>query len=194
MSGAFEERVAIAGYGDGLGALAARVFQGGDGEGGAAAGGYAYDYVVLSELAPSNFGAALLAGVFAGFGFGAECFGPAGDDVLDLGGIGIEGGWDFCGVQGADAAAGAGADVDEASTFAELRSDEVDGAADLGDGAANGGRDLGVFGVDDAGDLSARFQVEIGGRRVGAFGGEVLQWAGSFLHTSRFVHSARGSE
>src|SRR4029077_12114517 len=67
VGGAFERRVAIASDGDGLGAPATGVFNGGDGERSAAAGGDADDNVILGRLAAGDLSAALHAGVLTGF-------------------------------------------------------------------------------------------------------------------------------
>ena len=82
-------------------------------------------------------------------------------------GIGIEGRRNLRGVECAQAAAGSGANVDEASTGAERGGHNVDGAGDLRQGAADGGGNGGVFVVDEADDFERGHAVEIGGRGVG---------------------------
>src|SRR5450755_3940756 len=153
MRCAFERRIAVAGEGDGLGAAAAGVFDGGDGKGSAAAGGDAEDNVMLAGLALFHFGDGGGGVVFAGFGGIGESFGAAGHDELHGARVGVEGGRNLAGVECAEAAAGSGADVDEASTLADSGSDQIDGAGNLRQGAADGGGDGGVFVVHQGGDL-----------------------------------------
>ncbi len=71
----------------------------------------------------------------------------SGDDELNGAWVGIECGRALDGVEGGDATAGAGADVDEASATAKGGGDEIDGARDLGQDAGYGESDGGVFGV-----------------------------------------------
>ena len=168
--GALERRVAIAGEGDGVGAAAAGVFDGGDGEGSASAGGDAEDDVVLAGLALFHFGDGGGGVVFAGFGGVGEGLGASGHDELHGARVGVESGRDFGGVEGAEAAAGSGADVDEASAVADAGGDDVDGAGDLRQGAADGGGDGGVFVVHQAGDFEGGFVVEIVRRRCDLLG------------------------
>ncbi len=114
--------------------------------------------------------------VFADFGGGGEGFGASGDDEVRSR-IGVEGGRALDGVEGGDAAAGSGADVDEASAAAESGGDLIDGAGDLGQGAGYGGGDGGVFGVDQVRDFEGGFAVEIVGGLVGLFGAEAAEFA-----------------
>src|SRR5207253_4771976 len=110
--------------------------EGGYGEGGASAGSDAEDYIFLIGLAAGHFVASGLGIVFANFGGGGQGLVASGDDEMDA--VGVEGGKDFDGVEGGDASAGTGADVDEASAAAEGGGDLIDGAGDLRQGAGYG--------------------------------------------------------
>ena len=145
VGGALERGVAVAGEGDGVCAAAAGVFDGGDGEGSASAGGDAEHDVVLAGLAFLDFGDGERSVVFAGFGGGGKSFGASGHDVLHGARIGVEGGRDLGGVESAEAAAGSRADVDQASAVAKSGDDDVDGAGDLRQSAPHGGGDGRVF-------------------------------------------------
>src|SRR5579864_5665784 len=177
MSSTFELGVGIAGEGNGLRATTTGVLDGRNCEWSASAGGNADDDIFLRRLALDHFGAAQFAGIFTGFGFGAESLGPAGNDVLHEAGRSGEGGRNFGSVEGADAPAGAGADVEKPSALAEMGGHEVDGAGDLRQRVLDGGGDFGVFGIDDAGNLEGGLEVEIAGMGVRTFGGQVLQTA-----------------
>ena len=86
-------------------------------------------------------------GVLAGE---AERAVAAGDEALDeVGGDG-EGGRALRGVEDAEAAAGSGADVEEATAAVEALGDGVDGAGDVGELGTDGGGDGGVLVVDEA--------------------------------------------
>jgi len=128
MSGALERRVGIAGQGDGSGAALAGEFEGGEGEGSSSAGGDAEDDVILGGLRRDIF-------VTAGWESSsliseadARAFAPPAmmnwterGSVLKVAGTRRR--------RGPDAAAGSGADVDEASTTAESGGDQVDARA-----------------------------------------------------------------
>ena len=90
-------------------------------------------------------------------------------------GSGGVGGRALGGVERGDAAAGAGADVDETAAVAQGAGDGVDDDGDLGQRLLDGGCDLGVFVIDDAGDLEGRLGVEALGGGVGGFGGEIVE-------------------
>ena len=167
-----ERSVGVAGDGGGLGAAGAGVLDGADDVGGAAAGGDADDDVFAGGAAAGDVALADLGGVFVDVGGGGEGLGAAGHDVLHLGGRGGVGGRALGGVERGDAAAGAGADVDEAAAVAQGAGDGVDDHGDLREGLFDGGGDLGVFVVDDAGDLKGRFGVEAFGGRVRGFRGD----------------------
>ena len=102
----------------------------------------------------------------------------SGNNELDRPWIGIKGGAAFRGVEGSDASAGAGADVDEASTFAQRGGDLVDSASDLRQGTLHGSGDGGVFLVDEAGDFERGFAVEVGGGGIGLLGAEAVHIGG----------------
>ena len=163
ISGALERGFAVAGKGDGAGSAATGVFDGGDGERSASAAGDAEDNIVLAGLALLHFLDGKFGIVFAGFGGGGEGFRTSGHDVLHGARIGVERRRDFGCVEGADAATGSGAHVDEASTLAESGDDDVDGAGNLRQSAGDCGGDSGVFVVDEPDDFERRHAVEISG-------------------------------
>jgi hypothetical protein len=113
--------VEVAGDGGGLGSAGAGVFDGADDVGGAAGGGDADDDVFAGGAAAGDVALADLGRVFVDVGGGGEGLGAAGHDVLDLLRAGGVGGGTLGGVERGDAAAGAGADVDEASAVAQER-------------------------------------------------------------------------
>jgi hypothetical protein len=90
--------------------------------------------------------------------------------------VGVEGGLTFDSVESGDAAAGSGADVDEASTAAEGGGDLIDGASDLRQSARYCEAYGGIFGIDELGDFEGRFLVEIVGCLVGLLGTEAAEW------------------
>jgi hypothetical protein len=153
VGGLFQLRVPIAGDCHSFRSPRAGVLKGGDCEGSTSAGGDADDNVVLARLSFRDFVSSQFAGVFVGFDGGAQRFRSAGDDELDQLRIGVKGGRAFGGVERGDASAGAGADIDEASAIGERGGDEIDGSGDLRQSALYGRGDLGVFGVDEAGDF-----------------------------------------
>ena len=181
MGSTFELGVGIAGEGDGLRATTTGVLDGRNCEGSASAGGNADHDIFLCRLALDHFGAAQFAGILTGFGFGPKSFGPAGNDVLHEAGRSREGGRNFGSVEGADAPAGAGADVEQSSALAEMGGHEVDGAGNLRQRVLDRCGDFGVFGIDDAGNLEGGFEVDVVGLGIGTFGGQVLQAA--WLHS-----------
>jgi hypothetical protein len=89
--------------------------------------------------------------------------------------IGIESGWDLGGIESAEAAAGSGADVDEASALAKSRSNDFHGASDLRQSAADGRGDGGIFVVDEANDFERGHLVEIMCSGKDLFGGKLAK-------------------
>lgn len=112
---------------------------------GAATGCDANDDVVGGDLPLVDGGGTGLDIVLRALDGAPESLATASDDALDLLARGAEGGWDFAGVEHAEATAGAGSDIDQATALGK-------GAGDFGgeggDGAllfGEGGGDLGVF-------------------------------------------------
>ena len=102
----------------------------------------------------------------------------AGDEALDeVGGDG-EGGRALAGVEDAEAAAGAGADVEEAAAALEALGDGVDGAGDVGELGADGGGDGGVLVVDEAEHVEGGELVEVFAGGVAGFGEERAEGRG----------------
>jgi len=89
--------------------------------------------VLCDEIAFASTG--VVFGAFLGFEDGRY---TAGDDALDELGVGAEGGWDLTGVEHAESAGGAGADVKKPAAEAEAFSDDFhsrgDGRTDFADG------------------------------------------------------------
>src|SRR5260370_41070432 len=119
----------------------------------ASARGDSRDHVVLAGSFLRHFVAAVLGGVFAGFGGRRQGLNASGNNELDGPWIGIEGGAAFGGVEGGDASASACADVDQASTFAQRGRNLVDSASDLRQGTLHGRGAAGVCLVEEAGEL-----------------------------------------
>ncbi len=141
----------------------------------------------LRGLAFLHFGDGERGVVFAGFGGGGESLGASRHDVLHDARIGIEGGRDLGSVEGAETAAGSGADVDEASALAESGDDDVDGAGDLRKGAADCCGDGCVFAVDEADDFERRHAVEIGGCGENLFGRKTAKIGFHFTGSGQVV-------
>lgn len=113
--------------------------------------------------------------IFAGFSGSAESLGTSGHDVLHGAWIGVEGGRNFRGVESAEAAAGSGAHIDEASTLADAGGDQIDGAGNLRKRAAHCGGDGGIFVVHEAGDFERRHLIETARAGKNLFGGKVAK-------------------
>jgi hypothetical protein len=139
IGGAFQWRVAVAGERNRARSIAAGVFDGGDGERRASAGGDAQNNVTAPGLAFLHFLDREGRVVFAGFGGSAKRLGSSSHDELHGAWIGIESWRDLRSIESADAAAGSSSDVDEASAFAQSGDDYVNGARDLRQRTAHGG-------------------------------------------------------
>jgi hypothetical protein len=161
VSGLFELRVPVTGDRNRFRALRAGELEGGDREWSASAGSDAYHDVVFARLSLCDFPSPQLAGIFIGFDSSAQSFRSAGDDELDEVRVRVKCGRAFGGVERGDASAGAGAYVEEASTLGEGSGNEINGLGDLRECALHGGSDLGVFGIDNAGDLKRGLTVEV---------------------------------
>ena len=74
-----------------------------------------------------------------------------------------------------DAAAGSGADVDQAASVAQAARHHVDDQSDLGQRLLDRGGNLRVFVVDDAGDFEGGFGVEAHRGFVGTFRRKIVQ-------------------
>lgn len=111
----------------------------------ASAGGDAdHDIMIGDGPEPDCFGAGIriVLSPFDGFPQGAPA---SGDDALDLVGVSAKCGRAFAGVKHAEPAAGAGADVEEASAASQGAHDPVNGALEVGAFAQQGGRDESIF-------------------------------------------------
>src|SRR5262249_55870273 len=159
VRGALERRIAVAGEGDGMSAAAAGIFDGGDCERSASAGGDAESDIVLAGLALLHLGDGGRGVVFAGFSGVAEGLRASSHDVLHGAGVSIEGWRNLGGVESSETSAGAGADVDEASALAESGGDYVDGARDLRQSAMDGRGYGGIFVIHQLSDLEGGFAV-----------------------------------
>ncbi len=168
-------RALIAGDGGGVGSAGSGVGGGGDNIGRAAGSGEADDDVFAGGAAAGDIALAQFFGVFVDFNGGGEGFGAAGHDVLHLPGSGGVGGGALGGVEGGDAAAGTGADIDEPAAVAQAARNVVDDLCNFGKGFLDSTGNLGVFVIDDAGYLQRRFGVKALGSFVLALGGQVLE-------------------
>ncbi len=192
-----ERGVEIAGDGGGLGSAGAGVLDCADDVGSAAAGGDADDDVFARGAAAGDVALADLGRVLVDVGGGGKGLGAAGHNVLDLRRRSGVGWWALRGVEGGDAAAGAGTDVDQPATIAERTGDGVDDDGDLGQRLLDGGGDLGVFVVDDARDLESGFGIQALGCCVRGLRGEVVKtlrravlgfWRGGLLKHGKGSH------
>ena len=176
-----------AGQGDGEGALLVGEFEGAEDVGGSAAGGYAEDDVFGRERVGGEVGGALIGGVFRLFRGFAQGGVAAGDEADEEAGRDREGGRALASVEDAEAAAGAGADIEQPATPGETLGDGVDGLGDGGQGGADGGGDGGVFVVDGLKYVERGELVDVGGAGVRGFGGEVGEVFVRHGHHGRFV-------
>src|SRR5882757_7312275 len=108
-----ERRVVIAGDGGSFGSAGAGVFDGTDNVRRAAAGGDADDDVFAGRATACDVALADLGRVLVDVRCGGEGLGAAGHNVLDLRGCGGVSWWALRRVEGGDAAAGTGSDVDQ---------------------------------------------------------------------------------
>ena len=172
MRSALQRGIPVTGESDGVGTAAAGVFDGGNGEGSASAGGDTEDDVVFAGFAFLHFRDGGSGVIFTSFGGFCQGLWTAGHHILHGAGTGVEGGGNLGGVEGAETAAGSGADVDETSTLAKAGGDHVDSAGNLRQGAANCDGGGGVLVVDEADDFERGHAVEVGGGGEDLFGGE----------------------
>ena len=110
------------------------MFHGAEDVGCAAAGGDTDECVwsvVRAEACGGEISGSLVAGVFGFFAGLAERGVATGDESLHKCGRDGEGRWALAGVEDSEAAAGSGADVEEAATLLEACGDGVDGACDV---------------------------------------------------------------
>ena len=149
----FERRIGVASDGDGLCTLAAGIGDGGDGKWSSSAGGDSDHHVRPARFLLGHFPLAQLAGIFIGFDCNAQSFRSSRHHVLNRFRIEVEGRRTLGGIECRNAAARAGAHIEQAATSAESMGDQVDGACNLRQGAFDRGRDLPVFEIDDARDF-----------------------------------------
>lgn len=139
-----------------------------------AAGGETDDGIELVKTQAREFttsvGLAVL-GTFDGLGDGSAA---TGDETAHELGRNAEGGRALGGVEHAETAAGACADVDEASALLHTGDDGVDGPSDGGDCVSDGDGDLVVFMAHELDDLARRHVIEIFGGEVALFGATLL--------------------
>src|SRR5258708_742879 len=150
-----ERRVVIAGDGGSFGSAGAGVFDGSDDIGRAPAGGDADNDVFSRRTTACDVALADLGRVLVDVRCGGEGLGAAGHNVLDLRGCGGVSWWALRRVEGGDAAAGTGTDVDQPAAVTERTGDGIDDDGDLGQRFFDGCRYLGVFVVNDACDFES---------------------------------------
>ncbi len=171
-----ERGIVVAGNGGGLGSAGAGVLDGSDDVGSATAGGDADDDIFAGGAAAGDVALADLGRVLIDIGGRCQRFRTAGHNVLDLCGQGGVG-WGALGrVERGDAAAGAGADIDQPASVAQGAGDGVDDDGDLGERLLDGGSDLGVFVVDDARDFEGGLGVESLGCGVCGLRREIVEF------------------
>ena len=119
VGGVGERRAVIAGDGRGVRAAGAGIGHGGDDIRGAARRGKPDHHVFAGGAAAGDVALAQFFGVFIDFHGGGQSLGAAGHDVLHLSGSGGISGRTFGGVEGGDAAAGSGTDINQSASVAE---------------------------------------------------------------------------
>ena len=130
---------------------------------------------MAAEAVIGEVGGTLFGGIFRAFNRVAESAIASGDESLDQIGRDVEGGRTFGGIEHAETAGGAGADVEETAATLETLDDGVDGAGDVGNLAGDGGGDLGVGGVDELQSIEGGELVDVRGggmTGLGEQGGE----------------------
>ena len=124
-------RVVVAGDGGGVCSAGAGVGHGGHHIGSAAGGGDAHHNIFARGAAAGDVPLAQLFGVFVDLDGRGQRLGSAGHDVLHLSGSGGVGGRAFGGIERRNAAAGAGADVDQPAAVAQAARHLVDDLRNL---------------------------------------------------------------
>src|ERR1019366_1255022 len=161
---------------EGHGAHAVGLVDGAQHVGSASAGGDAAENILRGEAAGEEIADADGGVVFGGFrGAGKGSF-PARDDALDEIGRNVESGRAFSGIEHAEAAAGAGADVEEPAAAVEGRYDGIRGAGDLRDFRGDSIGDLAVLIADDPEHGGGIELIDAGRGRVGLFCEQLAEW------------------
>ena len=119
-------RVVVAGDGGGVRSASACIGHGGHNIRCAARGGDADDHVLAGGAAAGDVPLAQLLRVFVDLDGRGQRLGSAGHDVLHLSGGGGVGGRTLRGIEGRDAAAGTGADIDQPAAIAQAAGYLVD--------------------------------------------------------------------
>ena len=114
----------------------------------------------------------MFGGVFGLLAEPAEGGVAAGDEALKESWGDGEGRGNFAGVEDAETAAGAGADVEDAATVLYSLGDFVDGLRDVGEDRGDGLSYFCVFVVDEAEHVEGGELVDVLGRGVAGFGEE----------------------
>src|SRR6185312_390326 len=131
-------------------------------------------------------------------GGGGESFGAARHNVLDLRWSCGVGWWALRGVEGGDATAGAGADVDQAASVAKRAGNGIYNDGNFGQRLLDGCGDLRIFVVNDARDLQSRLCIQALGRGVRSLRGECVElqgravlgfWRGGLFKHGKGSHS-----
>jgi hypothetical protein len=159
------------------------VGEGSEDVGGSAAGGDAYENVLTGEACGGEVGCALFGRVFGLLTGFAEGRVAAGDEALHESWRDGEGWGALAGVEDAEAAAGAGSDVEEAASVFEAVGDFVDGFGDVGEGSDYGGDGFAVLVADEAEHFECGEFVDVLGGRVAGFGEE-----GGEVHGDSMMH------
>jgi hypothetical protein len=165
-----ERRVTIGSERGSESAAMVRFFHGSQDERRGADGGDAEDHVIFIYAAVANFASASGYGIFGAFDGFPHGVRAAGHDGLNAVAAHAEGRRDFGSVKSAHAAAGTGADIDQAAAFFQRFHDLIHHANNLRDDPRDGARHPGVFAIDDAKNGEGGFLVETRGTRVAPFG------------------------
>jgi hypothetical protein len=165
-------RVPVAAQPDGVGFQLSGVLQPGQHVGRAPAGGDAHHHVGLAkpdflQIVDRKFGM-----IFGALDRPDHRRRPAGDDSQDPFGVGLERGRAFGGIEHAEPARGARAEVDQPAALAEPVGDDLDRPSNRFGLPAHGLGDLSVLGVHQPDDFQGREAVDPLGRGISAFGGQ----------------------
>ena len=172
--------IAIGGYTDGEGAFLFGVGDGRENVRSGAAGSEADEGVLFGEVDFSQIAPGLRTIVFSAFDREVDGLGSAGNEGADEFWRNTEGGRTLGSIEDAEAAAGAGPDIEEASTAADVVDDAVDGTGDGGKFAGDGESDAAVFAIHDADDFERRHVVQIAGSEIALLGAAAFARRGFF--------------
>ena len=135
-----------------------------------ATGGDAHNHVARAQIKLLERGDGALLVIFGPFDRLEYGLWPTGNKSLDDLWVGAEGRRAFGGVENAEPAAGAGPEIDQSATLAQLAGDQVDGASDRIQLRGDGTGDERVFAIDYRQHLAGGNLVEPGAGGIALFG------------------------